>query len=130
MHFSIHELLKKHKHRMSYTTFSDRTQRLESMTKELHQLGYEPTHIKRIKPKHIDILVKHWKDSGASVGTIKNRMSDLRFVCSELNRGNVVRSNDEYQIGKRSYVPTENKAIRSPKLDKITDDHIRCAVEL
>ena len=115
---------------MSYATFSDRTKRLKAMFKELHNLGYETTHIGRVKQKHIEILVNHWQKAGVSIGSIKNRMSDLRFVCREFNRNNVVKSNDDYKIGKRCYVPSENKAMNDPNFDAINDDYIRCSIEL
>ena len=51
---------------------------LEAMAKELHILGYETTHIGRLKQKHIEILVKHWQECGVSVGSIKK--SHVRFT--------------------------------------------------
>lgn len=130
VHYSIHECMKKHKGEFSRATFSDRTQRLEAMFKELHSLGYETTHIGRVKQKHIGILVKHWQASGVSIGSIKNRMSDLRFVCRVYNRNNVVKSNADYNIGNRCYIPSENKALHNPDFSTLQDAHIRCSIEL
>ncbi|MCW5590304.1 MAG: integrase domain-containing protein [Legionellales bacterium] len=130
INFSIYEFMKGHKGKMSHATYADRTNRLVATCRDLHKLGYEPTHIGRIKPKHVEVLVKYWQSNGASVGTIKNRMSDLRFVCREFNRANVVKDNDEYQIGKRSYVPSKNKALHAPNFEKVDDDYIRCSIEL
>lgn len=130
INYSIYEFMKQQKGKLSHATVYDRTKRLEAMVKELHSLGFEPTHIARLKQKHVEILVKKWQGSGISVGAIKNRMSDLRFVCRELNRNNVVKSNDDYNIGNRCYIPTKNKALHNPSLDKITDKYIRCSIEL
>ena len=130
INYSIYEFMKQQKGKLSHATLYDRTKRLEAMTKELHSLGYEPTHIGRLKQKHVEILVKHWQKSGASIGTIKNRMFDLRFVCRELNRNNVVKNNDDYNIGKRCYVPSENKALHAPNFNNVVDENIRCSIEL
>lgn len=130
IYYSIHEFMKPYKSELSHATFANRTKRLEAMFKELHQLGYEPTHIDRIKPKHIEILVKHWQAAGLSIGSIKNRMSDLRFICLELRRGNVIKANHEYQIGNRAYIPKHNKALVNPDFSGITDPNLRCSLEL
>ena len=130
INYSIYEFMKQQKSKLSHATLYDRTKRLEAMAKELHSLGYETTHIGRLKQKHVEILVKRWQDSGVSVGSIKNRMSDLRFVCRELNRNNVIKCNDDYNIGKRCYVPSENKALVDPNFDGVADDYIRCSIEL
>ncbi len=130
VHYSIYELMKQHKNTLSHATYSDRTKRLETMFKELHSLGYETTHIGRVKQKHIERLVTHWQASGISVGSIKNRMSDLRFVCREFNRHNVIKNNEDYHIGKRCYMPSENKALHAPNFNTIENDRIRCSVEL
>lgn len=130
INYSIYEFMKQQKGKLSHATLYDRTKRLEAMAKELHGLGFEPTHIARLKQKHVEILVKKWQKSGVSVGAIKNRMSDLRFVCRELNRNNVVKGNDEYNIGNRCYIPNKNKALHNPSLDKITDQYIRCSLGL
>ena len=84
----------------------------------------------RIKPKHIEALVSQWKNDGLSPGTIKNRMSDLRFVCKSFHRASVVKSNDEYGIDKRSYIPKENKAIFDADFKKIQDPHLKISLEM
>jgi site-specific recombinase XerC len=131
-YYSIHEFMKKQKHTgvMSHATFADRTQRLKVMFRQLHQWGYESTHVGRIKQKHVALLVKHWQSTGDSVGTIKNRLSDLRFVCRTLKRTGVIKSNADYRMGHRCYVPTTNKALHSVDFSSITDPHLRCSLEL
>ena len=127
---SIYDLMGRYRNDFSHTTFNDRTRRLVAMGKELSQLGFAPQDIANIKQKHVDKLVGHWKENSVSIGSIKNRMSDLRFICKKLNRQAVVKPNDDYHIGKRSYIPENNKAIHSPNFDDIKDEYIKCSVEL
>lgn len=129
INFSINEFMKGHKERMSFSHYHGMSGRLKAMFLELHQMGYETTHLDRIKQKHIAILVKHWQEKGIGVSTIKNRMSDLRFICKEHGRHNVVKSNDEYSIGKRTYQPTKNKAIEVEP-SRIGDHHVATSVRL
>ena len=64
VNYSIYEFMKQHKNKLSHATYSDRTKRLEAMFKELHSLGYETTHVGRLKQKHVGILVDHWQKLG------------------------------------------------------------------
>ena len=130
LNFSIFEFMKTQKNNMSFEHRIGMTNRLSQMGKELFGCGYMPTRIGRIKPKHIEALVSQWKNDGLSPGTIKNRMSDLRFVCKSFHRASVVKSNDEYGIDKRSYIPKENKAIFNADFKKIQDPHLRISLEM
>lgn len=100
------------------------------MCKELHALGFGIRNINGIKQKHVEVLVDHWKSKSLSSGTIKNRMSDLRFVCKAFGRSSVVKTNDQYYIVKRSYQPTSNKAIIDADFSSIKDRHLRLSLEL
>ena len=42
----------------------------------------------------------------------------------------MVKSNDEYGIDKRSYIPRENKAIFDADFKKIQDPHLRISLEM
>jgi hypothetical protein len=46
-------------------------------------------------------LVERWKMEGLAVGTIKNRMAELRWWAEKIGKQNVVaRDNDHYGIGR------------------------------
>ncbi|MCP4474417.1 MAG: hypothetical protein GY821_07585 [Gammaproteobacteria bacterium] len=78
----------------------------------------------------ITALVKHWKEKALSVGTIKNRLSDLRFICKDAGKSNVVKNNSDYNIGSRTYVATENKAITGTDFTEIKDKHLQLSLVL
>ncbi|MBA2650301.1 MAG: integrase domain-containing protein [Legionella sp.] len=127
--FSINELVKK-THGHSYASQADMRHMLFRCVKDLHELGYKISHIKGLKPKHIYVLVDHWKSAGKNPGTIKNYMSKLRKAASLLNNPKLVKpDNTAYNINKRSFAPTINKAIHRIYLSKCTDAYIKLSLE-
>lgn len=129
--YMINQFCKKHQQQMSYSTRHSMSARLKTIYRDLDQLGCNKLpHLKNIKQKHIEQLVEHWKKSGLSAGTIKNRMANIRFVCDVYGRSTVVKSNDDLGIERRSYIPTENKAVNELTLDNINDERLRMSLEL
>ncbi len=103
---------------------------LNRCVKDLHALGFKLAHIKGLKPKHIHVLVAHWKNQGKNTGTIKNYMAKLRKASKAMEKPKLVKpKNDAYQIEKRSYAPKHNKAIHHIDFSKCTDPHIRLSIE-
>ena len=103
---------------------------LNRCIKDLHEQGYQLTHIKGLKPKHIHALVEHWKNQNKNPATIKNYMSKLRKLAVIINKPDLVKpSNDAYQINRRSYVPKSNKAIHNVDFSKCDDPLIRLSLE-
>ncbi|HHS3011387.1 TPA: phage integrase N-terminal domain-containing protein [Legionella pneumophila] len=114
----------------SYASLSDMRHMLNRCMKDLHELGSKISHIQGLKPKHIYMLVELWKSQGKNPATIKNYMAKLRKTAVLLGKPKLVKpSNDTYQIGKRSYYPTHNKAIHKIDLSKCTDPYIRLSLE-
>lgn len=127
--FSINELIKQIQG-YSYASKADMKHMLNRCIKDLHELGFKLAHIKGLKPKHVHVLVSHWKNQGKNTATIKNYMSKLRKASKALEKPNLVKSkNDAYQIEKRSYAPKHNKAIHHIDFSKCTDPHIRLSIE-
>ena len=127
--FSINELVKK-AHGHSYASQADMRHILFRCVKDLHELGYKIGHIKGLKAKHIYVLVEHWKSEGKNAGTIKNYMSKLRKTAYLLNDPKLVKpDNGAYNINKRSYASTINKAIHHIDLSKCTDPYIKLSLE-
>ena len=86
-----------------------------------------------LKPKHVDALINHWQDQGISVGTLKNRLSALRWWAKKINKPSIIaRNNSVYGIGKREYVAKVSKAqeLDQERLSKISDRHIRLSIRL
>lgn len=128
---SIYVLLKYNRDG-SYETRGARKNILMQLADSLNQGGYKLKHIKGIKQKHICYLVKQWQESGLSTGTIKNRMSHVRWLCEHLNKPKVVPSNDDLGIGKRAYKTNVNKAfeLTSSQLSKLADPYIKISLHL
>jgi len=117
----------------SYRTQADRERQLTLIANQLHELGYRRMNTQSLKPKHIEALVVHWQREEITIGTIKNRLSTIRWWADKVNRQNVVaRSNDHYGIPDRQYVTNISKAktITALDLEKVGDQHVRMSLEL
>lgn len=114
----------------SFASQADMRVMLNRCVKDLHEKGYKLSHIKGLKPKHIHVLVDHWKEQGKSPATIKNYMSKLRKTARILDKPQLIKpDNDAYQIAKRSYAHTSNKAIHQIDFNKCNDPLIRLSLE-
>ncbi len=117
----------------SYATQQNRERILTRAANELHGLGYRQMQASSLKPKHIEALVKQWREKELSIGTIKNRMAALRWWASKINKQNVIaKSNEHYGIPDRRFVTNESKAkdLTTEQLDKVKDEHVRMSLEL
>ena len=127
--YSINECLKTLKS-YSYASKADMKHMLTRCIKDLHELGYKVTHINGLKPKHIHVLIDHWKKQNKNPATIKNYMAKLRKLSILINKPDLVKpSNDEYLISKRSYIPTYNKAINQVDFTQCQDPIIQLSLE-
>ncbi len=87
---------------------------------------------KALKEKHVLKLVNHWKGERISVGTIKNRLSQIRWWARTMNIAQRIPSNKELKIGSRSYIPESSKAIQVSNeiLSKIPDGYLKFSIRL
>jgi hypothetical protein len=116
-----------------YATQRNRERLLSMIADQLHALGYRGMCAHSLRPKHVEALVGHWQQDSLSVGTIKNRMSVLRWWAQKVNRQNVVaRQNDHYGIPERRFVTSESKArtVIDRELGRIGDRYVRMSLEL
>ena len=74
----------------SYSTKAQRHRGLQLMARELADMGYKLPTAQSLKPKHIDALLARWQAAGISTGTLKNRMSWVRWWAGKVQRGSVV----------------------------------------
>ncbi len=117
----------------SYGTQVQRERDLTLIANQLHEIGYRGMNSHSLKPKHVEALVRHWLENEVTTGTIKNRMSAVRWWARKVNRQNVVaRSNDHYGIPNRIFVSNTSKAksILEVDLAKVRDEHVRMSLEL
>lgn len=71
-------------------TRCQRTTGLQLIARELRDMGHELPSARSIKPKHIAKLVAKWKADGLATGTIKNRLSWVRFWTNGARKGSVI----------------------------------------
>ena len=117
----------------SFSTQATRSRILDLIASQLPGLGYRRMQPRSLKPKHIDALVAHWQEQGISVGTLKNRLSTLRWWAKKVNKPSIIaKDNDIYGIGKRDNVARKSKAltIDEKKLSAISDQHVRLSIRL
>ncbi len=117
----------------SFGTQARRERELTLVANQLHELGYRGLGSHSLKPKHVQALVEFWLSTGVAIGTIKNRMSALRWWARKVDRQNVIaRSNDHYGIPNRQFVTGQSKArsVSDAELDRVTDPQIRMSLEL
>ena len=118
----------------SFATQARRARELDLCARQIRELGY--TRFKdphKLKGRHVTALVERWKAEGLKAGTIKVRLSALRWWAEKVGRRSVVDPrNAAYGIGERRYVTNESKAVRlgMGDLDKIGDERIRASLEL
>ena len=103
------------------------------MANTLHELGYRRLRATGLKGRHVEALVREWRRQGLSVGTMKNRMSHLRWWAQRISKPNVVRAdNASYGIGERQRVTNEGRSRDLPedRLALVRDARVRMALRL
>jgi site-specific recombinase XerC len=80
------KMLCKHSHEGSFETRVGRERQLSAIANQLHELGFRQLKATSLKQKHVQALVDHWLGQDLSPGTIKNRMSCLRWWAEKVNR--------------------------------------------
>lgn len=129
--FSTDRAFDKAKRFLSAETQYDYQNGIRKMVRELHAAGYQLSNIKHLKAKHVDFLITQWKENGISNAAIKNRLSQVRYLSQMIDKPDLLpKSNDALNIGKRSYIPTESKAIHEIDVNKFENPLIRYSVQL
>jgi hypothetical protein len=95
----------------SFATQADRQRSLDLCADQLYALGFDNMVVSSLKQKHIDGLLGLWRKQELSTGTIKNRLSHLRWWAEKNGKRNLMaRSNDAYGVPQRHYVTNVSKA--------------------
>src|SRR3982751_3612675 len=86
----------------SFATQADREHILALMADQLHETGFRHMNAHSLKPKHVKKLVERWLAENLSAGTIKNRMTALRWWAEKIGKQNIIaRTNAAYGIQDR-----------------------------
>jgi len=117
----------------SYSTQATRSRILDLIASQLLEIGFRRMQPRSLKPKHVNALVAHWQEQDIGVGTLKNRLSTLRWWAKKINKPSIIaRDNSAYGIGKRAYVAKESKAqeLDEKKLSLISDQYVCLSIRL
>ncbi|TAK49433.1 MAG: integrase [Betaproteobacteria bacterium] len=117
----------------SFSTQYARERILTMIANQLHEKGFEHMRASSLKPKHVQALVERWKAESLSAGTIKNRMTELRWWAEKVAKQNVLaRANDFYGIPQRNYVTNvdRSRVLSTGDLDRLTDPWTRMSLRL
>lgn len=117
----------------SYTTQSNRHDILQKLADDLYNLGYRGMNAKSLKQKHVNAIVKLYQGEGLSSGTLKNRLSALRWWAHKIHKPQIVaKDNAHYNIDSRQLVAKASKAqtLHQESLGTITNPHIKMSLEL
>ena len=103
----------------SHATQANRKAMLSLFSEQLKECGYKVNQMRPsdLKGRHINALVTKWKSEDKSTGTIKNRMTALRWWADKCGKAEIVKDNAVYGIEKRVYVTNENKSVSLHDLD-------------
>ncbi len=133
LNFALKQLCRRNRDG-SFSTQARRARELDLCARQLQEIGY--TRFKdpgKLKGRHVTALVERWINEGLKVGTIKVRMTALRWWAEKVGRQSVVDPrNSIYGIGERRYVTNESKAVSLSMgdLNRISDERIRASLEL
>jgi site-specific recombinase XerC len=117
----------------SYATRADRERILTLVANQLQELGYRQLLIDSLKPKHVEALLARWQSEAIATGTVKNRMSALRWWAEKVDKHNVIaKSNDAYGIAERVHVTNVSKAktLDADQLAQISDPYTAMSLRL
>ena len=118
----------------SHTTRSNRERMLGQCATQVRALGFRDAKtVHDLKPKHVHRLVDSWQRGGIATGTIKNRMSALRWLAEKIGQASLVKSrNENYGIENRVYVTNQDKSVDfdQRRIDAITDPCVRASAML
>ncbi len=123
----------KHNRDGSFATQHDRERILTLIANQLREMGFVNMRAQSLKARHVEALVQRWLAEGLSAGTLKNRMTTLRWWAEKIGKPCVVaQSNEEYGIPDRRYVTNVSKArqLTSGDLTQVTDPYTRMSLRL
>lgn len=118
----------------SHATRSNRERMLGQCASQVRALGFRDTKtVHDLKPKHVHKLVESWHREGIATGTIKNRMSALRWLADKVGQTDLVKPrNEQYSIADRVYVTNQDKSLSfdQQRIDAISHPQVQASAML
>ncbi|BEG76049.1 phage integrase N-terminal domain-containing protein [Achromobacter xylosoxidans] len=116
----------------SHNTQADRMRSLSLAARQLREAGFRQMKASSLKSKHVQTLLERWRGEGLSSGTIKNRLSHLRWWAEKIGKAGILPAdNTQLGVAERRYVTNVSKARElGTGLEEITDVHVRMSLQL
>ncbi|RQR83529.1 MULTISPECIES: phage integrase N-terminal domain-containing protein [unclassified Burkholderia] len=116
----------------SHTTQADRLRGLTLVARQLGEAGFRRMSPNSLKGKHVQALVERWQAEGLSAGTVKNRMSHLRWWAEKVGKAGILPAdNARLGIPERQHVTNADKSkALGDALDSVRDAHVRMSLQL
>jgi site-specific recombinase XerC len=116
----------------SHATQADRMRSLGLMAKQLREMGFRQMTAASLKGKHVQALLDRWQREGLAIGTLKNRLSHLRWWAEKIGKAGILpKGNAQLGIAERQYVTNVSKAtVLGREVDRIADAHVRMSLQL
>jgi len=116
----------------SHNTQADRMRSLSLAARQLREAGFRQMKASSLKGKHAQTLLDRWQGEGLSSGTIKNRLSHLRWWAEKIGKAGILPA-DNTQLGvpERRYVTNISKAQElGTRLEQVSDAYVRMSLQL
>lgn len=114
-------------------TQAQRMHSLASIARQLKEVGFRNMRATSLKGTHVDALLERWQAENLSVGTIKNRLSHLRYWAEKVGKAGIIPAdNARLGIPQRQYAGSGSKArdLDIHRLDRVTDAHVHMSLRL
>ena len=116
----------------SHATQAGRMNSLRLVARQLREAGFRQMKASSLKGKHVQALLDRWQDESLSAGTIKNRLSHLRWWAEKIGKAGILPA-DNAQLGvpERHYIARISKARElGQELSLVTDEYVRMSLQL
>lgn len=116
----------------AHATQDNRHRGLVAMGEDLHSLGYKLKSAHNLKPRHVEALVAHWKATGISDATIRNRLGWVRWVGDRIAKpGLIPKDNSAFGLTERTpFKGSKAWRLDADRLARVRDETIRLALQL
>lgn len=117
----------------SFATQTDRRRTLALVDRQLRELGVRKLQLKNLGSRHVEALVARWQQEGLAAGTIKNRMSHLRWLSGKIGKNGLISaSNASSGISSRQCVTNQDRSVQLDlgRLYSVNDPYLSVSFRL